>query len=72
MIEAVTYATSDNIHYVMEHVDHSFEMCDVYQAGVYPDDKITLSRIDDDLNEAYKGWWGDNRYKITITIEKVK
>lgn len=67
-IEAVTFATADDIQDVINHIDNNLNRTTDFVRDSY---KTKTSRIADDLHEEYKGWWGENRYKITIVVEKM-
>lgn len=66
-IEAVTYATADYVRDVMRHIDNNINGTTDHNQSF----DTETSRIADDLNEEYQGWFGDNRYKITIVVEKI-
>ena len=67
-IEAVTYATADDIQDVIRHIDNNINGTTDHEQQSF---EHKTSRIADDLNEEYQGWFGDNRYKITIIVEKI-
>lgn len=67
-IECITYATADKMADVVRHVDNQLQNSTDCESDDW-DSKT--SRIADDLNEEYQGWWGENRYKITIVVEKI-
>lgn len=61
-MEGVTHVTADSITDAMN------------AASILLDENMGtrhIARFADDLNDEYQGVWFDNRYKVTIIIEKV-